>query len=190
MQLKPHDTVVALKYGCIALSEQSTDKANGKISVRAVASSLGISPGEISKSNQRLVKAKLIAPVEESYQKNLPYNLVVTHMQDWLSHGIQYSVIAESMGVGRGMVTSWSNKAIHSEFVPRELAYVWLTPGGDTTGEGISPIYPKAPLAAREDHHLHYILSLIDAIRLGKPRELNIARGLIRDFMGLIRHAQ
>jgi hypothetical protein len=189
MQLKPHDTVVALKYGCLAL-ESVPDVARERISVRSIAASLGLSAGEISKSCQRLLKAKLIAPVGGGDGSALPYNLVRIHMEEWLNYGIQYNVIPEPTGVGRGLVTGWSNTSIRSEFVPRELPYVWLVAGGDLTGEGVSPLYPNAAVAAGQDRHLHYILSLIDAIRLGKPREIGIARALVRNFLEEVKDAQ
>jgi len=189
MQLKPHDTVVALKYGCLAL-EAVPDVARERISVRSIAASLGLSAGEISKSCQRLLKAKLIAPVGGGDGLALPYNLVRIHMEEWLNYGIQYNVIPEPTGVGRGLVTGWSNTSIRSEFVPRELPYVWLVSGGDVTGEGITPLYPNAVVAAGLDRHVHYILSLIDAIRLGKPREIGIARELVRKFLVRIKDAQ
>jgi len=185
MQLKAHDTAVALKYGCLAMQKQKRGFGE-RVSVRFLADSLGISPGEISKSNRRLIKAKLIAPGIDANE----YDTVTRNMREWLCFGIQYSILVEAQGLGSGLVTSWSNPRIKSEFIPREVPHVWIFPGGDTYGEGISPLYPKAPAASYEDENMHHILSLIDAIRLGKPRELDIARKLIESFLDDMADAQ
>jgi hypothetical protein len=185
MQLKPHDTAVALKYGCLAIQEKKRGFGE-RASVRFLADSLGLSPGEISKSNRRLVKAKLIAPGMDSNE----FNTVTRSMREWLCFGIQYSVLVETQGLGNGLVTSWSNPSIKSELIPREVPYVWIFPGGDSYGEGVSPLYPNAPVAAYGDENMHHVLSLIDAIRLGKPRELDIARKLIEKFLDEITDAQ
>lgn len=202
MQLKPHDTAVALAWGCLArrLYDWDLMRENTPIpsddsrevvhrGIRAFADSLGLSPGEVSKSCQRLLKARLI--VSNPNQGGFPsYFVVVGSMKEWLCYGIQYSVIPEPEGVGRGIPTSWSNSDIKSEILPREIPHVWLLPGGEEMGEGISPLYPGAPVASAKDRHLHYILSLIDAVRLAKPRELKIARNLITEYMGLVNAAQ
>ncbi|MFN3237008.1 MAG: hypothetical protein ACE37D_08100 [Pseudomonadales bacterium] len=185
MQLKPHDTVVALKYGCLAL--QASEAASvEKTSIRSLANSLGLSPGEVSKSNKRLLRAKLIAPSEGP----LEFNTVCQNMREWLCFGIQYAVLIESRGLGTGVVTGWSNPEVKSEMLARDIPQVWLYPGGSDYGEGISPLYPNAPAAANSDRNLHQILSLIDAIRTGKPRELEIARRLVEEFMEVLSDAQ
>lgn len=188
MQLKPHDTVVALKYGCLALVS-GQDSGEGS-TVRTIAASLGLSPGEISKSNSRLLKAKLIASISSGRANRVRYQTVTSHMEEWLNFGIQYNIVPEPEGVGRGISTSWSNPEIKSRFVPRDFPHVWLFPGGDATGEGISPLYPNAPMAALGDRNLHIVLSLVDAVRLGKPRELAIARALISAHLSRIKDAQ
>lgn len=40
----------------------------------------------------------------------------------------------------------------------------------------IKPIHDSVPFAASNDELLYEALSLVDAIRLGKPRELAVAR--------------
>lgn len=202
MQIKPHDTVVALGWGCLArriyewelghektVSLTNDSKAFIYTGIRGFAGSLGLSPGEVSKSCQRLLKARLIIP--NPNEGGFPsYFSATGALREWLSYGIQYCIIPEPQGVGRGVPTAWSNPDVKSDLVPRDIPHVWLLPGGDITGEGVSPLYPNAPVAAAKDRNLHYILSLIDAVRLAKPRELKIARELITEYLGLINAAQ
>ena len=42
-------------------------------------------------------------------------------------------------------------------------------------GQSFSPLYKSVPKAAREDHKLYELLSLIDAIRGGRVRERQMA---------------
>lgn len=63
--------------------------------------------------------------------------------------------------------------------VPPTPPLVWSVPGGDTDGALIKPIHGSIPFAASRDEQLYRALSLLEAIRGGKPRELAIARELL-----------
>lgn len=202
--LRPHDTVVALKLGAayklLHDREQLPEKIDplsreGTVSIhsdyRGLGGALGISHGEIGNSIKRLLESKLIAPaLHEAFYVGLPYQVVIPNMKDWLVYGIKFYMPAETQSFGQGVPTSWSNPDVRSMMVPRDPPHVWLSPGGAVAGEGVVPLYAKQPIAAANDRNLHYILSLVDAVRLGKPRELKIARELILDFLDRVGHAQ
>ena len=63
--------------------------------------------------------------------------------------------------------------------VPPTPPLVWSVPGGDTEGALIKPIHGSIPFASSQDEALYRVLSLVEAIRGGKPRELAIARKLL-----------
>ena len=202
--LRPHDTVVALKLGAtykfLHDREQYPEKIDlvsrvGPINIhtdyRGLGGSLGISHGEIGNSIKRLLESKLIVPAaHEAFYIGLPYQLVIPNMKDWLLCGIKFYLPAATQSFGQGIPTSWSNPDVQSMMVPRDPPHVWLSPGGKVAGEGVVPFYAKQPLAATNDRNLHYILSLIDAVRLGKPRELKIAKELISEFLDRVSRAQ
>lgn len=90
----------------------------------------------------------------------------------------------------RGTGTGWSCEFLESDMVPPAPPWVWPKPGGDLYGEGIEPIYQGVPHAAFRDKYLYRVLALIDIMRIGKPRELAIAKDLITSSLKDIASAQ
>ncbi len=170
MSLKPQDTLLSLKYWSI-------EKNNIRLTTRALADVVGISSGEVSKSTQRLIHAGLIV------ERNKRVFVLTDSLIEWLCYGVRYAYPYQQVGYGRGMPTSWNCALIHSEMVPPIPALVWERQGGMTEGAFVKPIHQAAPLAASTDDSLYQALSLIDAIRGGKPRELSIARKLLIDLI-------
>ena len=141
--------------------------------MRDIASSIGISAGEVSKGTKRLVAAKLLNNRDGRVAPEAGALL------EWLSYGVRYAYCQSSIGYGRGMATSWNCPILNSEMVPPTPALVWPMPGGDVEGAWIMPFHKSVPFAASSDHQLYRALSLLEAIRGGKPRELKIARKLL-----------
>lgn len=66
------------------------------------------------------------------------------------------------------------------EFVVHGLNYVFpVEPGLMVRGQTIKPLYRSVPHAVKQDPELYAALALIDAIRLGKPREAKLAQQLL-----------
>ena len=163
MLLKPQDTLLVLKYWSI--------KAQGqRLSVREKAESIKVSIGEISKSTRRLIAAHLVV------ERDGEFNVEKTALLEWLAYGVRYAYPMESIGYGRGMPTSWNCPRVKTEVVPPDPPIAWSVSGGKVEGTLISPIHESVPFAASNDELLYEALSLIEAIRGGKPRELAIAR--------------
>lgn len=53
--------------------------------------------------------------------------------------------------------------------------YVWPYADGNVRGQSVAPLYPSVPYAASRDPKLHEFLALIDALRVGRARERNLA---------------
>jgi hypothetical protein len=53
--------------------------------------------------------------------------------------------------------------------------YVWPDEEGTVRGEMIEPLYPTIPKAAKVDPEFYELLTLLDVIRVGRPREYKIA---------------
>jgi hypothetical protein len=168
--LKPQDTLLLVKYWSL--------KKQGKArNVRDIAEAIGISPGEVSKGTQRLVASHLVV------ERSGDIFSETGAMLEWLSYGVRYAYPYESIGFGRGMATSWNCPVLKSEVVSPVPALVWQTVGGDTEGLLIKPLHQSVPLAASRDTLLYQVMSLVEAIRGGKPRELAIARELLTDLI-------
>ena len=170
MQLKPQDTVLAIKYWSIK-------KANRNNSVREISALTGISAGEVSKGTKRLLAAHIV--VSRDGQVFVESGALL----EWLTFGVRYAYPQESVGYGRGMPTSWNCPVLKSEMVPSSPAWVWPVAGGDSDGVLIKPVHGSVPFAASHDVELYRVFSLLEAIRGGKPRELAISRDLLRDII-------
>ena len=94
MDLKPQDTLLALKYW-------SLKQRNQESSVRGIAESIGISASEVSKGAKRLVASRLV--VERKGRVLAESGALL----EWLGYGVRYAYPQESIGYGRGMATSW-----------------------------------------------------------------------------------
>jgi len=170
VQLKPQDTVLALKYWSLR-----RDDLDG--SVRDIAESIGISASEVSKGAKRLVAARIV--VERDARMFAESGALL----EWLSYGVRYAYPQEGVGYGRGMATSWNCPILESEMIPPTPALVWPVSRGDVEGALIKPFHESVSVAAGKDERLYRVLSLLEAIRGGKPRELAIARNILNDLI-------
>lgn len=186
MILKPQDTLLVLKYWSIkglvlnALQvspdqvaesgRTAPEEISKKPSVRQLAESIQISPGEISKSTQRLVAAKLVIEREGEYLAEK------SGLLDWLCYGVRHAYPIEIIGYGRGMPTAWNCPLVKTDIMPPDPPIVWAVSGGSVEGSMIKPSHASIPFAASNDDLLYEALSLVEAIRMGKPRELAVAR--------------
>ena len=170
MELKPQDTLLVLKYWSLKQSSQES-------SVRGIAESIGISASEVSKGARRLAASHLVV------ERNGSVFAESGALLEWLCYGVRYAYPQESVGYGRGMATSWNCPVLVSEIVPPIPPMVWPVPGGDAEGALIKPIHNSIPFAASSDEQLYRALSLLEAIRGGKPRELVIARKMLTNLI-------
>lgn len=170
MELKSQDTLLALKYWSLKQGGQHN-------TVRGISNAIGISASEVSKGTKRLAASSLV--VERTGSVFAETGALV----EWLCYGVRYAYPQESIGYGRGMATSWNCPLLKSEIVPPSPAWVWPVPGGDIEGALIKPFHDSIPFAASHDEQLYRAMSLLEAIRGGKPRELAIARELLTQLI-------
>lgn len=170
MILKAQDSLLALKYWSLRNEAAISN-------VRAIAESIGISAGEVSKGSKRLMLAHLL--IERDGKLFIEINGLI----EWYCYGIRYAYPQEIIGYGRGMGTSWNCPVLKSEMTPPQPALVWALPGGAQEGAIIKPIHESVPKMAQSSDLLYKALSLLEAIRGGKPRELAIARNLLQKLL-------
>lgn len=58
---------------------------------------------------------------------------------------------------------------------------VWSHPEGTVRGAMVNPLYASAPGAAIEDPALYELLALLDALRIGRARERQMAVRMIEE---------
>ena len=162
--MRPHDVVVLLKI----ISLQGENWFNKDLSAE-----LFISPSEISESLNRSMIARLISPDKRRVQKNA--------LLKFIENGIGFVFPVELGAIVRGMATAHSAPILQEFFISKSV-YVWPDPTGDSKGEAVAPLYPNQVKAALIDENLYQMLSLLDAIRIGKPRECEKALELFKQF--------
>lgn len=155
--MRPHDIVVLLK---IAIEKDNSWYG------KDLAFNLGISASEISESLNRSVKAGLLANDKKRVMRK--------SLLEFLEFGFQY-VFPQSPGaVVRGIPTAYSAPPL-SNLIQSENVLVWPNAKGTLRGETIEPLHPNVPEACLKDKLLYELLSLLDALRIGRTREKQIA---------------
>ncbi len=127
-----------------------------------------MSASEVHAAVRRLGEARLVDPDTHEVRREALHNFLV--------HGVPYAFPASPKEITRGMLTAWaapvlSDKISASEQIPP----VWPDPEGSVQGASVQPLYVSVPGAARRDPALYDLLALVDALRIGRARERNLA---------------
>lgn len=156
-QIKPQDVLLLLKI----ISED-----NPKWNQKPMAEALGLSQSEVSESVARSKYAGLLDPSGKVVMKMA--------FMEFLQYGLRYVFPQKPGAVVRGIPTSHSASPLKEQIQSTE-DYVWPYGKGKVRGHGILPLYPSVPEAALKDEKLHELLALVDALRLGRAREKELA---------------
>jgi hypothetical protein len=136
-------------------------------SYAALSKELGMSASEIHAAVQRSVAANLIEPgTRQPLRKPL---------EEYLIHGVRYAFPAKRGSLARGMPTAHAASPLVEQIGTDDLPPVWPDPEGTTKGYALEPLYTSVPEAAKKDEQLYELLALVDAIRVGRTRERNLA---------------
>jgi len=155
--MKPQDIVVLLKL--IALNKDNWQQV-------PLAYSLKMSQSEVSQAVARSKFAGLLDDTGKRVMRQAFY--------DFLQYGLAVVFPAKPGAIVRGIPTAHSAAPLNMEISSGEN-YVWPFAMGSVRGHGITPLYASVPQAALEDEQLYELLSLVDALRVGKVREKNLA---------------
>ena len=137
-----------------------------------LAQSLHLSASEVSEALARCRFSRLLAADPQAWH-------VQRHaLLDFLCYGLPYAFAVQPGAPARGLATGASAPPLAQTFGP-EPAYVWPGALGSQWGIAVEPLYPQAPAAAQQDAQLYALLALTDALRLGRPREVKLARQLM-----------
>ncbi len=157
--VKSQDILILLKIVCWRDQEwRSLDLAR----------ELKLSPAEVCMALERARRVGFLDPQKQSVMK-APF-------LEFLLHGVKYVFPAEPGPLCRGIATAHSAAPLANRIVSEENdQYVWPHDEGEVRGQAITPLYATAPGAALRDPRLYEFLALIDALRVGRARERNIA---------------
>lgn len=155
--MSPIDILILLKIVC---------QQNKQWYQQSLASALFISQSEISKSIKRSQYAELIDPGGKKVMR--------LGLMEFLQYGIRYVFPQQPGPVVRGVPTAHSMSPLNLE-IQSDEAYVWPSAAGQVRGHSITPLYPSVSKAVQHDQPLHELLALVDALRVGRARERNMA---------------
>ncbi len=127
-----------------------------------LAFTLEISQSEVSESLNRSQIAGLLSLDKKKLMK--------ANLLDFLEYGLLYVYPAEPGAIQRGMPTAHSAPPLN-KYISAEESYVWPWAEGEARGQAIEPLHPGVPVACTKDQVLYELLTLVDAIRLGRVRE-------------------
>lgn len=156
--MKGQDILVVLK-----LVSSGPEKSYAELS-----EVLGMSASEAHAAIRRLIQARLLDPnkVEVNRERLLQF----------LIHGVSCVFPVSMQGVTRGLPTAWGAPVFQSNpIMTSDMPPVWVHPTGSVRGYLVKPLYKSAVHAALRDRELYDLLSLVDALRIGRARERRFA---------------
>ncbi|MGB5819567.1 MAG: hypothetical protein WBG90_08785 [Saonia sp.] len=160
-QMKPQDIVVLAKL--IAIDDPNYIQI-------ALAETLYISQSEISSSLSRSSYAGLLINKGKEVNRKLFF--------DFIKYGLAVVFPQHPGAIVRGTLTAHSAPPLAIEIVSEDK-YVWSYAKGRARGQSIAPLYPTVPKAVVLDANLYELLALMDALRVGRAREKNMALELL-----------
>jgi len=161
--MRPQDIAILLKIA---------SKGQEAWFMKDIAFELIISASEVSESIHRSVIAGLISSDKKTLRK--------LSLLEFLKSGFKYVFPQQPGSLVRGIATAHSALPLKKEIHSREK-FVWPFGEGKIRGQAIEPLHPKTPEACFKDKKYYELMTLTDALRIGKARERNIAFNMIQE---------
>lgn len=165
--LKPLDLLVGLK---ILVSQNPWTQMG-------TAAELCLSSSQVNSAIKQLQESGLLVLRNEKYEP------VLAAMEEFIISGIKYCFPVKNGELTVGMPTAYAAEPLSIQINPgKDPIPVWPYSEGTKRGVAIEPLHKNVPkaLSLYPDRNLHEILVLVDAIRIGRARERNLAEKLIR----------
>lgn len=184
--IKGQDIVVLLKLASLEQQWEGPHAGDARwghqgedpYSVRSLEKQLGISKTEVNASIQRSVASGLA--LRDRSDGRLRPNL--RYLLDFIAHGLKFVFPAYPGAMTRGVPTAFAAPMLSELLVSAgQYIYVWPAAEARTTGQAVKPLFRSVPEAAERDVRLYEYLALVDAIRLGNPREAGLAKARLKD---------
>lgn len=160
--MKPQDLVILLYI---------SQYADGDFRVLSVGNALKISQSEVSESLNRSRLARLIGSNKKIYRASL---------FEFLIHGVRFVFPVEPGRVIRGIPTSHSANPLSRDIISNNENFVWPYSKGSKRGMAVEPLFKSIPEICTELPELWELLALVDALRIGRAREKNLAEKYLR----------
>lgn len=149
-------------------------------SVRNLEYETGVSKSQVSASLKRCFDVGL---AKRERKTGLP-RANTRPLLEFLVYGVRYVFPVKAGELTRGIGTSFAAPVLENKLLSGgELVPVWPDARGNRKGLAVTPLHPSVPYAVRRDPELYALLALVDAIRLGNPRETNLAADMLKAQM-------
>ncbi|MGE3063791.1 MAG: hypothetical protein AB7T10_09220 [bacterium] len=134
-----------------------------------------ISLSEVSEGMKRLRESSLLFGENKVNTENL---------REFLFHGLKYCFPAKVERTCRGILTAHSSRFMKN-FVESESIsdYVWPYEHGESYGLSVRPLYKTVPGFVEKDDSMYEALSYIDVLRLGRVREIALAKEKLTEII-------
>ena len=156
--MRPQDIVVLLKL--ISFHDK-------KWTFAEIANALQISETEVSFAVERNKIAGLVNPAKNKVNK--------LALREFLIYGLKYVFPPQVGHSARGIATAHSAPPVSQYIAKGNEGYVWAYYRGTKRGNTIVPLYDKIPKIIENQSDLYELLTIIDTLRIGKKREVEIA---------------
>jgi len=156
-QMKPQDVVLVLKI--IAINTENWQQ-------KPLADELKMSQSEVSQALARLQYSGLM--LENGKQ------VMRLALMDFLQYGISYVFPQKPGAIVRGIATAHSAPPLNNKIISNDN-YVWPYAKGNTKGQAINPLFKSLPEAIEKDEKFYQLIALVDALRVGRKREKEMA---------------
>lgn len=178
--MKSQDIVILLKLAGprdVAEAEDRGLTSDGAVSVRGLEAALGISKSEVSAS----LKRSLVSGLAVRDRSGPHVRPVRRHLVQFILNGLRFVFPARLGAMTRGVPTAFAAPMLEGQLLSSgTFVSVWPFARGEVMGQSIEPLYASVPKAALKDAWLYEVLALIDALRIGGPRESALAGELIK----------
>lgn len=156
--LQPLDLLVALKL--VAWEKRA-------YTFEILSFELGISPSSIYRSCERTAQAGLTTAERKPKKKAL---------LEFILYGVRYVYYVRPGEITRGMPTAHAALPLSQLIGASSDIPVWPDPEGSRRGYAVEPLHKAALKAAKRDAKLYELLALVDALRIGRARERELAQ--------------
>jgi hypothetical protein len=79
-------------------------------------------------------------------------------------------------GIARGVLTASSSIILKNNIMLSDDNFVWPYEKGENRGQSIKPLYKTVPSVVSKNKDLYFALVVVDLIRIGKTRDLKVAK--------------
>lgn len=170
MQLRPQDVLVALKLAVLPEDARPT--------YASLAASLGMSASEVHAAVKRAKAARLVL----NFGENLRPNRIA--LLEFAIHGLKYAFPPHFGPVTLGIPTAYAAPPLSTQILPdKDPPPIWPSAKGSVRGVTLEPFAKHVPVAAQNDPKLYELLALIDATRIGRARERELAARYLKKHL-------